>query len=783
MTLKYPLIVSLIIVSLFLSIPNNSMMSSPEFQIEMDRQNQVMKPAEINFTRAEWKGNSVINGEFEKWYSDNLPYSFNGMGTTEMDGWYAESPWPVYEGSRSLGFHVRTLNPNQVSINQITMSNWTLFNNPTNLTIKLDYYIENVPNPSSDNAFFIQLKFYDSSIRYLNYYFAGQPTLFLSNSSVRSNIIIDSQFGMWHAFERNLTQDYFDSFAAMPIGFYNMYIYVKTVSDKYARAFIDDVNLVNGSFVKIGGNTNHGNFETSGTGTNWTWNIGDPGVVSKSSDSIVGNWSVNATVISKGNDAYAEIIYNVGKMLNSQTPGILSMSWRLIDLQGSGPNASSYLRLDCQNGTGQSFTVYYMFTYGGSTPPFSGPDSIVVNVPNFNTTGSWQTFSRNIFDDVTAVNQTTNLFISGLSLRAFSREPSSRISILFDNLSIIVPYVNGASFEEEGDIGDEIKSWSYYYVASDPAFTVTNESYTGNKAANLTVINGDYFSMTQNLNKRPLSNRTELYLDWSWRLDNITSIMDEYVMLLVYTSAYDIAYVMGNSSLAQYSDEADAYIVLPEANVLGGWVNTVRELYADYVSLFGAPSDSLYLKQLVLVADSWSQSEVNILLDDLYLYYDPEPYLSNPGFSPLIPTEDQAVSVQVTAIDPSLDKVLVYYRADGGTWQTATLTAATGNMYTGEILAQASGTLVEFYFFANDTYQQTTNLMNGSEYFSYSVQLSATSMTTTTTTTTTPNDTTTSTTTSPTENPLDSMLALVYIAGAVALVIVVILIMRSKGRT
>ncbi|MHA1973963.1 MAG: hypothetical protein ACTSW1_13275 [Candidatus Hodarchaeales archaeon] len=108
--------------------------------------------------------NNFMNPSFEDWTNPYNPKYLSHSTSKEHACFYASSP--VSEGSRSMGIYARASNIFSSSESILTQTSWPYWNNPVNVTLSFDYYLESLPNTSLD-YFEIQLKM---SYRTMFYY-------------------------------------------------------------------------------------------------------------------------------------------------------------------------------------------------------------------------------------------------------------------------------------------------------------------------------------------------------------------------------------------------------------------------------------------------------------------------------------------------------------------------------------------------------------------------------------------------------------------------------------
>ncbi|MHA1770484.1 MAG: hypothetical protein ACTSYL_12235 [Candidatus Thorarchaeota archaeon] len=729
--------------------------------------------SETNLSRVSWQSNHIANGDMEMWNDPHMPSDFFATTTKGRFAWYATSPDPVNEGSRSLGMQASTNDPERSSDLVVTQTGWPYWDNPINTTLKFDYYVAQNPAPDDGDAFYIEVRMASTWTKTLWYYLSGSPVVV--NSSINTRFIINDGTDSWKTFDHNLTRDFMEAFNETPTQFRLINIHLDSETADYLRVFIDDMNLLNDTDVKLGGSINHGDFEATGTGYQWTWTSYNAADIVQSSTTHEGDWSTNMTAATTGYESYARLRTNIDKRLTILNPGRFTFYWQLGDVQHLSDHVYAYVRAECHNGTDEEFNVYYMLSYGEAMPAIGSPGDLFINATGFNTTGTWNFFNRSVFEDIRAVNSTNDIYVERIHIEVYAHDSQGRISVLFDEMAFVSASLNDMSYEDQGEVGSEVISWDNCKVGTTPNITVTDDAKTGSKAANLTLSNEEDVSTYQTIRNIPINNQTELYFDLNWKLISFSGLTDEYIMVGVYTEHLGgIGYVLANGSPVESSGNYDKYIVVPEVNTTGTWFNLQRDLYRDFSTVFNTTVNDTIVG-ISLAANTETNGNLTILFDDVYLYTDPAPELSGLAYSPHAPTEEDNVAVAVSAEDPSLSLVMLHYRVNNGSWALVQMSVTADNRYNATIAAQAEGATVEFYVTANDTYGKTTTLLNGSEYYVYTVIAAQT----TTTTTMTTSNTTTTTTTPSTSNTTTSQPAppditpLLILLGIILAVVVV----------
>jgi len=665
--------------------------------------------SETDLDRVDWKLNHIRNPGMEHWTSAHDIDGVYTYRTTEHYNWYATAPWPVNEGSRSRGMQSRAIDPNHPGEAYVTRQSWAYWDNPTNLTMKFDWYIDSLPQPVDSDYFRLNIYLGSPSNVHIYYYFNCYESGHI-NSSNYIWFFLDSPAQTWNVFNRNITEDYFAIAGSYPTEFQQFRFEQRTLSPDYSRAFIDDLEMANGTII-YGGSIGNGNFETNSgwySLTNY-----DGADISRSPICQEGDWSLNATAKSIGNQSRLDITYSPDRRLSSMNLDTFSFQWMMNEFDGANEDTFAYVRVSCQNDTDE-FDIFYNLAYGDNTNSFTYEGALIINVTGFNTTGQWNSFERSIWDDIRSFNQTDYVTVDEIEIRIQARGSTSVISILFDDMQFESAAMDDMGYEDQGDVGDQIYSWATSY-SSDPKFIVTDVAHSGTKAGNLTVINGDSWSEGRDLENRPVNNKTDLWLDFFWRIENDSQNTDNLLYLEAYfDSGESLGYILVNHTDVPTSNGFDEFIVLPDANTEDMWLNFHRNIYDDFVTAFGGEPDT-ELQELYLVIESDTGGKLEVLFDDVYLFNDPAPEISAIQLTPQI--ANQGVNVSAIVNDLSAFTVKLHYQIGSGSWTEVPM-IDTGVGFNATIPGQTWETPVNFYIEATDDFGQTSE----STHLSYLIQ-------------------------------------------------------------
>jgi len=669
-----------------ISMPSGAVVTQEEGQHEI---------SETNLGRVDWKLNHIANPGMEEWTTPHRIDDVSTYRTTEQYVWYAQTPWPVNEGSRSRGFQSRALDPDHPGEAYMTRNPWISWDNPVNLTLKFDWYIDQIPQPVDGDYFRIDIQLGAPGTHHMYYYFGCSDTS-RTNSSYYQYYFIDGPLQTWNTFDRNITEDFFNIAGYYPTEFEMFRFYLRTYSSDYSRVFLDDLQMTNTSVV-IGGSTGNGNFEA---GTYWYSYFGDsPADISQSAVRQEGDWSLNVTTISNGNESRADVEWRPDRRVSAANPDVFRFEWMMDEYAVATEDTYAYVQVSCENDT-ESFSIMYLLCYGENTDDFSWQGLNMINATGFNTTGQWNSFSRSIWTDVSTFNQTEFVVITDVEIRLHAREEGARTSILFDDMGLESAAMDDMGYEDHGDVGDEIMIWG---TSTHPEFTVTDVAYSGSRASNLTVSDSYSWSEGRDFENRLINGSTDLWLDFFWRIDDDSGDDDNLMYLEVYFGSGEaLAYIFANHSTVPTGNGFDEFIMLPEVNTEDTWVNFQRNLFDDFTTVFGSEPDT-EIDEFYLYVEADSGGRFSVLFDDVYLYTDPAPEIS--GIALTAQSGNQPVNVTADVYDLSAFAVVLYYQIGTSAWSEVVMVDI-GTGYKATIPGQTWGTQVTFYIEATDEFGQ-----------------------------------------------------------------------------
>ena len=660
--------------------------------------NQQHQIAETDINRVNWKLNHMENPGFEFWSTDHSIDDISTTRTTERFVWYAQSPWPVNEGSRSRGLQSKAVDSGHLSEALMTRSSWVYWDNPVNLTLKFDWYIDQIPQPVDGDYFRIDIELGAPGTHHMYYYFGTSDTYHTNSSSYYQYYFIDGAFQTWNTFDRNITQDFFDLAGYYPTQFRLFRFSLVTYSNDYSRVFLDDLWMTNNTVI-IGESTGNGNFET---GSGWySYTNQDPADISRSVEAQEGDWSLNATTMSNGNQSRLAVTWNPDRLVSSANPDAFSLKWMLDEYTLADEDNYGYISVNCENDT-EEFNLAYVLCYGDNTNSFTYEGMRVINVTGFNTTGQWYTFSRSIWSDISNWNQTDFVIINEIELNMYSRGKGALTTILLDDMKLVSASLDDMGYEGYGNVGDEILTWGASY-GPDPAFTLTNVAHSGARAANLTIADDNSWGRNVYFANRYINDGTDLWLDFFWRIEDDTADEANLLYLEIYfESGESLAYIFANHSEVPMYNGFDEFIIVPNANTVGTWFNFQRNIYDDFVTAFGS-EPATKITEMFLYTEADIGGRLESLFDDVYLYTDPAPGIQEIFYTPTLP--NVYVNVSAVVYDLSSFTVTLYYKIEDGTWIDVVM-EDTGGRFNASIPNQIDGTHVTFYIEAVDAFGQ-----------------------------------------------------------------------------
>lgn len=694
--------------------------------------NDNRKLADTLVENTNYTSNHFPAGEFEEWTNSHTPeYVDESNQMREKYWWYASDPWPVNEGTSSAGLQSRTFDSYMSSVAYWRQSPSV----PTSsLTFEFDWYTDSNPNPTPGGCqLYMELWFNNG--KYMEYYLSGSPSA--GNYTNTGRIIINGSIGSWNHFNRNITSDYLsitefggslpESHAMTMI---NFYAWSRGNVREYLRGFIDDLWVTNELTVYIGGTERNGNFESEALWSNSQQQ--SYAALTQSSFSHSGSWSMNHTVMSDGNTSSVYAQYQPMIHLSEINQGVLESWYNIHDWAMASDNTYSVIQLEIHTESYNMYAYYYLCAGGAGPIHTNTSTSVVFASTGYNQTGQWVNIQRNLWQDLSTYFSLTEALISQISIRTQSTNPQCKLTILIDDVSLVSSLVDDMGYEDQGVVGASIQGYqsSAHDFADDSRWTVTNTSFAGSKAANLTMTEASSFSLYHalcypllNYTPLPIRGTEEIFLDARWQLDDAIDIASGYVSFRIESlDNKKMNYVLSrNLSDGMTNTSSEGFINVKGINTEGEWMYLHRDIVRDYEAVFGMLPNTK-IRYLYLRASTAAGDSLSILLDDVYMYTDSAPRISFLGQSPLIPEPTEEVQVSANITDASTHRVLLNYRVNSGTWQYVAMEPQTDSLYLSSIPAQQFDALVEYYISANDTMGWVSVYPSDSNFLAYAVE-------------------------------------------------------------
>jgi len=665
--------------------------------------------------QANWSSNHFENPGFEDWSSAYEADGWSVSKTGNRHHWVETTQ--VNEGSYSAGYQCQNY-PDQTAT--ATLEQTGIDADFSNITLEFDWYLDQNENPIED-VMYAEVQLQDGVNTYWLFYFLNGTSSIDQNSTWEGYFIYDlGPAQQWNTLTRNLTSDFLS--VSQLAGSYSENIYVDNIrfqlqalggTDQLLRGYIDNVKLLNETdgYYWINGTNRNGNFET-GDFTSWTVpDSSDAGKFERSTTAHEGTYSANLTAYSFGNYSYVNTRDYPYTRLTSLNQGHVSMRWYLT-FDNLTANTYACIIFRCRDGAATR-NVYYMLGYGGSSSPVANSSFDVVLHPNdFNTTGSWKHLDVNLWSDANSHFSLSELMIWYVEVFLTANGTDSLISTQIDSVNLRAAALNHAAFEDQPAVGQQVQG----FTTTSSRMTVTGTAYDGSKAGNVTHSSGT-LTLRHAMQQRPLNSTRETYLDVMWRIED-TVTANQVWFRLVLTDGRELNYYMNGMTASPSNSSSVAYFNVTGAGTTGLWMQMHRDLTHDYEAVFGSLPD-ITMEELYLRVSATARLE--ILFDDLYLYDDPAPQVSNVSHTPTTPDHQEGVQVSADVVEQDIQSVLAHYRVDGGSWQQASMTYQAGDTYSGTIPGQNHNAFVEYYVTATDDWGLTTTALDNGDYWNYTV--------------------------------------------------------------
>ncbi|MFW9983564.1 MAG: hypothetical protein ACFFCB_02415, partial [Candidatus Odinarchaeota archaeon] len=431
-----------------------------------------------DLVQSNWTSNRFQNPDFEDWNDPTDCVGWDVVTSPDRYQWAAQAPYPVSEGTYSGGIQIR----DTTTTSDLKLRQNDIGADMSNLTLSFDWYLDQVADPLQD-FFRIDIEFAETGIGddYNIHYYLNETVTGLTNQTLVGHYIINGPPHQWNLFSRNLTDDFIEIptfpgsvWATLELNEIVCWLRASSETSTYVQAFVDDVRLINATnnYEWINGSVRNGNFET-GDLTSWDLEIPnmDQGFIQSSTTAVSGILSANMTANSLGNESFIIFLDGCEARLTSLNPGILQFQWRL-NIQSPNENTTAFIHLRAHDGT-TNVHIYYLLTYYGPFAPRSNTStSLALRADNFNTTGSWNTFSRNVWNDALGSFSGNEIHVDSFEVEVQAWGFDARTELLLDKANFEAATVNGAGFEDQPAVGERIRGW----YRTDSTFLVTDET-------------------------------------------------------------------------------------------------------------------------------------------------------------------------------------------------------------------------------------------------------------------------------------------------------------------
>ncbi len=661
--------------------------------------------------RVVWCSNHMPNPGLEDWNTPHRPDSMTVTVTRDIYEWYASAPWPVAEGSQSVGMQARALNTYDTAVVVLSQSSWAWISSPVNVTMRFSWYIDEVVDPTDGDSFRLEIR---STTSGRLTYLLGTPDSRYTNNTNYGYIYLNGPLKAWNLFDRNITADFLAVFGTVPTQLREFTFTLESRVPGLTRAFLDDVWFLNGTSVVVGASVKNGDFESHGS-----WYMvspSGPAEVSQSSYGVQGQYCADLTAIGNGNTSYAYVYTHMKAKVGPEDPGLFSMAWELSNWSPAPSDTYAAVVIELTNST-SDFSIMYPFAYSGDVLTLAGPNDIIVVPEGFNKSGMWTLLNRSLWHDVTSAVNTSTVCVTGFKVLVKTSSPGTSVTLLIDDLSFVSATLGDKGYEDQGPVGTPVDVWPV--GDSNPYLQVTDQSFSGDKALHLLMTDDEYMGEEQTVAGVPLTGSTDLYLDFKLSLLNVSGPeLAGAAFEVCFADGRTLVYLLANNSPYYDADEYVGVFPVEGHGLGGGWSRVQRGLLDDYRRYFGTTPNTT-VEYVYFTAQAGTNSSVELLLDDMYMYVDPEPLVSGVVHSPVTPEVTEDVTVRATVYDPSLQAVVLHYRTDSGPWITTTMTGDGTWHFTAIVPAQPLGTTVQYYVSANDSAGNVVEALNGSAFFSF----------------------------------------------------------------
>ncbi|MHA1556540.1 MAG: hypothetical protein ACTSPM_06340 [Candidatus Heimdallarchaeota archaeon] len=611
----------------------------------------------------------------------------------------------------------------------------------THLTesISVDFWYNPYANPdlNEDGEIFTYLRFYTGTSWVNIYYYFSRLNPLTTNSSNAGYYDMRGSLSSWFHFSRNVTEDYEEAIGPVTPNIEIRTIYIRSHSPSGATGFtefiVDDVSVVNGTAYEY---IQNGDFE-SGDGSYWSNNREGPSSVTiTQSDYTEGTSALDlqteAYYDTGSSYLYCERSMIVGwnyfpKSYQTIQPGdvMLNFDWKYSDTFNGGPAQYAQFYIMGQNG---SYSYYYYYYLGQETDTVTSTNYTSSSyeyryyaADGFGTRDTWQRFSLDLYE-LSVLEDVLEMPITNIGFRVNAGyEENSTTQLLIDDFDLTTYSTGDPSFELDYDWhpNDPVIGWNN--VGNQQYTNITSDAHSGNYAANVSSYNS--FGTSQVFRSMYLPIENNLYTDFWWKLDEITSHTNTYAAVdIQINDTYHLYYLLGASTNTILTNSTiNAYIKVDNYNSTGTWNNLIRNIASDSFAAFG--KDNLIITDIALRCYSTTAgAKVMTLFDDIYFVRDSTPPEITSVLLQNSPTyyDDAIIEVTTTDLLNEIAEVVIYYQNDT-TWYPVFATPIEENIYSGLIPYSEYGTQYNYYVEVFDVVGNNITDDNSGEYYTYTI--------------------------------------------------------------
>lgn len=363
------------------------------------------------------KANIIQNPGFEETEPNGLPsyYEYSGDAYENLNASYQDE---TCNGSYSC--LVASKGTEQFSSNADMYKQTTGASIPyLNQIIYLDMWYFIQKNPNVDGTIYLNLYFYDGSLRrHINYYLSHDNSL-SNGSSNYKYYDLNSSLGTWHNLARNITYDYeqvYGTFApSTRLLHFDFYALSPPNPSDFTEGVIDDVYIVNSTgYNFIPGNNDFEN----GDGSYWSNFKRGPSSIYPTTDHTEGAQAVNLTASAyfDNSNSNVELATYIGNYDTTQfgyyatEPGRVTVEfdWKYNDVANSGINSDARIYLTASNSTYYTLLSWTLGSYNDEIRQgnYSGATYryVYYEADGLGVRDTWQHFSLDLFDVMNSIN-------------------------------------------------------------------------------------------------------------------------------------------------------------------------------------------------------------------------------------------------------------------------------------------------------------------------------------------------------------------------------------------